>query len=142
MAVGPGVMRHLLLIAVLAYFLLRGYPARPAGRSGQRTLLVTGVPRPDAGQQYVTTPGSSLGPRSMSTPYRMAVDVDQWPTAGQILPVVFSPKNFRPLDVYAQRAAWSVLGAGLPCRGWWVTVSRTSVRGRTPEARPAATAPW
>jgi len=24
---------------------------------------------------------------------RMAVDVDQWPTVGQLLPVVYSPKN-------------------------------------------------
>lgn len=73
------------------------YPARPAGDLASGTLLVTGVsPRPDAGgQQYVTIAGIITGPtvNEYAVYQRMAVDVDQWPTVGQILPVVYSPKN-------------------------------------------------
>lgn len=73
------------------------YPARPRGDLASGTLLVTGVsPRPDAGgQQYVTIAGIITGPtvNEYAVYQRMAVDVDQWPTVGQILPVVYSPKN-------------------------------------------------
>lgn len=73
------------------------YPARPAGRSGQRHAPGDRVsPRPDAGgQQYVTIAGIITGPtvNEYAVYQRMAVDVDQWPTVGQILPVVYSPKN-------------------------------------------------
>jgi hypothetical protein len=49
---------------------------RPRGNLAEGTLLVTGVsPRPDAtGEQF-------------------AVDVDGWPTMGQLFPVVYSPNN-------------------------------------------------
>lgn len=72
-------------------------PRGPRGDLASGTLLVTGVsPRPDAGgQQYVTIAGIITGPtvNEYAVYQRMAVDVDQWPTVGQILPVVYSPKN-------------------------------------------------
>lgn len=61
------------------------------------TLLITGVsPRPDAdGEQYVTIAGVIKGPtvEEHHTYLRMIADVDQWPSIGQLLPVVYSPEN-------------------------------------------------
>jgi hypothetical protein len=61
------------------------------------TLLITGVsPRPEAdGQQFVTIAGVISGPTvSEHVIYRRtAVDVDQWPTVGALIPVIYSPKN-------------------------------------------------
>jgi hypothetical protein len=61
------------------------------------TLLVTGVsPRPDAqGEQFVTITGVITGPtvNEHVVYQRMAVDVSAWPTMGQLIPVVYSPKN-------------------------------------------------
>ncbi|MBY0442575.1 MAG: hypothetical protein K2Q25_10655, partial [Mycobacteriaceae bacterium] len=60
-------------------------------------LLVTGVsPRPDAdGEQYVTIAGVITGPTvSEHAVYqRMVVNVQEWPTIGQLLPVVYSLKD-------------------------------------------------
>ncbi|MBV9320667.1 MAG: hypothetical protein JO106_12295, partial [Mycobacterium sp.] len=53
-------------------------------------------PRPDAtGEQYVTITGVINGPtvNEYTVYQRMAVDVDDWPTMGQLIPVVYSPKN-------------------------------------------------
>jgi hypothetical protein len=65
--------------------------------SAPGTLLVTGVsPRPDAaGEQYVTISGVINGPtvNEHVVYYRMAVDVNNWPTMGQLVPVIYSPKN-------------------------------------------------
>ncbi len=88
----------ILLVAVLAVALAQRFVARgPRGELASGTLLVTGVsPRPDAvGEQYVTVAGVINGPTvSEHEVYqRMAVDVDHWPTMGQLLPVVYSPKN-------------------------------------------------
>ena len=88
----------LVLVAVLAVFLAQRFiPRGPRGELASGTLLVTGVsPRPDAtGEQYVTIAGVINGPSvSEHAVYqRMAVNVDQWPTMGQLLPVVYSPKN-------------------------------------------------
>lgn len=88
----------LLLVAVLAVFLAQRFiPRGPRGETAGGTLLVTGVsPRPDAtGEQYVTIAGVINGPTvSEHAVYqRMAVDVDHWPMMGQLLPVVYSPKN-------------------------------------------------
>ena len=88
----------LLLAAVLAGFLAQRFiPRGPRGELASGTLLVTGVsPRPAAsGQQYVTITGVVNGPtvNEHEVYQRMAVDVDQWPTVGQLLPVVYSPKN-------------------------------------------------
>ena len=88
----------LLLVAVLGVFLAQRFiPRGPRGELSSGTLLVTGVsPRPDAtGQQYVTIAGVINGPtvNEYAVYQRMAVDVDHWPTMGQLLPVVYSPKN-------------------------------------------------
>ena len=88
----------LLLVAVLVVFLAQRFvPRGPRGELASGTLLVTGVsPRPDAsGQQYVTIAGVIDGPNvnEYAVYQRIAVDVDHWPTMGQLLPVVYSPKN-------------------------------------------------
>lgn len=64
----------------------------------QGTLLVTGVsPRPDGvdGRQYATITGVINGPtvNEFTVYQRLEVDVDAWPTMGQLFPVVYSPKN-------------------------------------------------
>ncbi|MCV7089436.1 hypothetical protein [Mycobacterium interjectum] len=85
----------ILLVAVLGVLLAQRFI--PRGELASGTLLVTGVsPRPDAtGEQFVTIAGVINGPTvSEHAVYqRMAVDVDHWPTMGQLLPVVYSPKN-------------------------------------------------
>jgi hypothetical protein len=88
----------LILVAVLGVFLAQRFiPRGPRGELASGTLLVTGVsPRPDAsGQQYVTIAGFINGPTvsEYAVYQRLVVDVDQWPTMGQLLPVVYSPKN-------------------------------------------------
>ena len=88
----------LLLVAVLAVFLAQRFvPRGPRGELASGTLLVTGVsPRPDAtGEQYVTIAGVINGPtlNEYSVYQRMAVDVDAWPTVGQLMPVLYSTKN-------------------------------------------------
>jgi hypothetical protein len=69
----------------------------PRGEMAQGTLLVTGVsPRPDAtGEQFVTISGVINGPTvdEHVVYQRLAVDVDRWPTVGQLMPVVYSAKN-------------------------------------------------
>ena len=82
------------LVLLLAPRLRRG--PRGAG-SAEGTLLVTGVsPRPDMiGQQFVTITGVIKGPTvdEHVVYQRMAVDVDAWPTIGQLYPVMYSTKN-------------------------------------------------
>jgi hypothetical protein len=88
----------LLLVAILTVFLaprfIRGGP-RADALSG--TLLITGVsPRPDAtGEQYVTITGVIDGPtvNEHSVYQRMAVNVDNWPTVGDLKPVLYSQRN-------------------------------------------------
>jgi hypothetical protein len=91
-----------------AFLAQRFIPRGPRGEPASGTLLVTGVsPRPDAGgQQYVTIAGVINGPtvNEYSVYQRMAVDVEQWPSVGQLFPVLYSPKNpdnwkFGPPDV-------------------------------------------
>jgi hypothetical protein len=88
----------LLLIAILAVFLAPRFIRRgPRADALRGTLLITGVsPRPDAtGQQYVTITGVINGPTiNEHTVYqRLVVNVDDWPSMGQLLPVVYSQKN-------------------------------------------------
>lgn len=89
----------LLLVAILGVFLAQRFlPRGPRGGDlASGTLLVTGVsPRPDAGgEQFVTIAGVISGPTvsEYAVYRRMVVDVDQWPTMGQLHPVVYSPKN-------------------------------------------------
>ena len=69
----------------------------PRGEMAPGTLLVTGVsPRPNTtGEQFVTISGVINGPTvdEHVVYQRLAVDVDSWPTMGQLMPVVYSPKN-------------------------------------------------
>ncbi len=71
--------------------------AAARGQMAPGTLLVTGVsPRPDAeGEQFVTISGVINGPTvdEHVVYQRMAVDVANWPSMGQLIPVVYSPKN-------------------------------------------------
>jgi hypothetical protein len=88
----------ILLVAVLGVFLAQRFvPRGPRGQLASGTLLVTGVsPRPDAvGEQYVTIAGVIDGPtvNEHSVYQRMAVDVDNWPTVGELRPVVYSQRN-------------------------------------------------
>lgn len=88
----------LLLVAILAVFLApRWIRPGPGRQTEQGTLLVTGVsPRPDAtGEQYVTITGVLHGQtvNEYEVYQRLAVDVDDWPSIGELLPVVYSPKN-------------------------------------------------
>ncbi|WP_431233101.1 hypothetical protein ACQ856_28000 [Mycolicibacterium psychrotolerans] len=82
------------LVLVLAPRLMR---RGPRGETVHGTLLVTGVsPRPDAtGEQFVTISGVINGPtvNEHVVYQRMAVDVNTWPTMGQLIPVVYSAKN-------------------------------------------------
>ena len=87
-----------LLLAVLGVLLAQRFIRRgPRGDRASGTLLVTGVsPRPDAGgEQYVTIAGVINGPtvNEHAVYQRMAVDADRWPIVGQLMPVVYSPKN-------------------------------------------------
>ncbi len=85
----------LVMIGVLVFLAAPWLRRRPSGETG--TLLITGVsPRPDAtGEQFVTIAGVITGPtvNEHEVYGRLAIDVNQWPTMGQLLPVVYSPKN-------------------------------------------------
>jgi hypothetical protein len=88
----------LLLVAMLAVFLAPRLMRRaPRGEALSGTLLITGVsPRPDAtGEQYVTITGVIDGPtvNEYTVYQRMAVNVDNWPTVGELKPVVYSQRN-------------------------------------------------
>ncbi|CQD08968.1 hypothetical protein BN1232_01625 [Mycobacterium lentiflavum] len=88
----------LLVVAVLGGFLAQRFiPRGPRGELLRGTLLVTGVsPRPDVtGEQYVTIAGVINGPTVNEYPvyWRMAVDVDRWPSMGELHEVVYSSKN-------------------------------------------------
>jgi hypothetical protein len=88
----------LLLVTVLALILAPRLIRRgPRGDVLSGTLLITGVsPRPDAtGEQYVTITGVIDGPtlNEYTVYQRMAVNVDNWPTVGELKPVVYSQRN-------------------------------------------------
>lgn len=92
------------LVLIAAPWIRKRAAAGGGGAGGGRaanmapgTLLVTGVsPRPDEiGEQFVTISGVINGPtvNEHVVYQRMIVDVDQWPTVGQLIDVVYSPKN-------------------------------------------------
>ena len=88
----------LLLVGVLAVILAPRFIRRgPRSDALSGTLLITGVsPRPDAtGEQYVTITGVIDGPtvNEHAVYQRMAVNVDNWPTVGDLKPVVYSQRN-------------------------------------------------
>jgi hypothetical protein len=87
-----------LLVAMLVGFVApRFFRGRPTADSLSGTLLITGVsPRPDAtGEQFVTITGVIDGPtlHDYTVYRRMTADVDKWPTAGELKPVVYSQRN-------------------------------------------------
>ncbi|MBV8346494.1 MAG: hypothetical protein JOZ49_02850 [Mycolicibacterium sp.] len=89
------------LLVVLAAIALVAAPwlmrRMPRGETVAGTLLITGVsPRPDAsGDQFVTVTGVINGPTvdEHVVYQRYAIDVNQWPSVGELIPVVYSPKN-------------------------------------------------
>ena len=90
--------RQLLILGSLALVLGPRLVRRgPRGEMARGTLLVTGVsPRPGVpGEQFVTITGVITGPtvNEHVVYQRMAVDTAAWPTMGQLMPVVYSPKN-------------------------------------------------
>lgn len=89
----------MLLVGALVVVLAPRIMARRGirGELAHGTLLVTGVsPRPDAeGEQFVTISGVITGPtvNEHVVYQRLAVDVTQWPSMGDLMPVVYSPAN-------------------------------------------------
>ncbi len=90
----------LLIVGAMAILvgpmLMRRRGAGAGWPSGQ--LLVTGVsPRPAdlSGRQYVTITGVINGPtvNEHVVYQRLEVDVNDWPSMGQLFPVVYSAKN-------------------------------------------------
>jgi hypothetical protein len=84
------------LVVIAGPVLIRRRRAGADWPSGQ--LLVTGVSPPPAdltGRQFVTITGVINGPtvNEHIVYQRLEVDVDDWPTMGQLLPVVYSPSN-------------------------------------------------
>jgi hypothetical protein len=84
------------LVLIAGPFLMRRRGGGTDWPSGQ--LLVTGVspvPADATGRQYVTITGVINGPTvNEHVVYeRLEVDVNNWPTIGQLFPVVYSPKN-------------------------------------------------
>lgn len=96
-----GVFEILALVVLLGVIAMIVIPrirkGGPRGEVAHGTLLVTGVsPRPDVeGEQFVTISGVINGPtvNEHVVYQRMAVDVASWPAMGQLMPVVYSPKN-------------------------------------------------
>lgn len=94
----------LLLVGTLALFVVprirRRGAATGAGKGAgwsQGTLLITGVsPRPDAaGEQFVTITGVITGPtvNEHVVYQRLVVDTGEWPSMGQLIPVMYSTRN-------------------------------------------------
>lgn len=92
----------LLIVGALALIVVPRLRGRggPRGEMAHGTLLVTGVsganPGPQVpGEQFVTITGVITGPtvNEHVVYQRMAVDTASWPTMGQLMPVVYSPKN-------------------------------------------------
>jgi hypothetical protein len=83
------------MLALAAPWIMRRRGAGADWVQGQ--LLVTGVsPKPDAtGEQFVTITGVINGPtvNEHVVYQQLALDVEQWPTMGQLFPVVYAPNN-------------------------------------------------
>jgi hypothetical protein len=87
----------LLIAVVLAFLAPRFIPRGPRGALASGTLRVTGVSSgPDAnGEQFATIAGVIDGPTvsEYAVYRRMVVKSGHWPVVGEVLPVVYSPKN-------------------------------------------------
>lgn len=97
-------------LALLIMQMRRGRQAQPGMNAVQGTLLVTGVsPRPEGvtGEQLVTITGALNGPTVAEyITYRQIVrDVNDWPRIGDLIPVLYPPKN---------PDRWNILLAPLP----------------------------
>ncbi len=107
------------LVAIAAPWIIRRRGVSADWQSG--TLLVTGVsPRPDdlTGEQFATVTGVINGPtvNEHVVYQRLVVDVEQWPTMGQLFPVAYSPRNpdnwrFATQDPPMRRDNWG--GGGI-----------------------------
>lgn len=91
-------------IALVIMQMRRGRRAQPGMNAVQGTLLVTGVsPRPEgvAGGQLVTITGALNGPTVAEyITYRQIVrDVNDWPRIGDLIPVLYPPKNPERWDI-------------------------------------------
>ncbi|ASF12462.1 hypothetical protein NBRGN_016_00960 [Nocardia brasiliensis NBRC 14402] len=86
-----------LAVAGMVVLYLRGRGGFRPTQAEAGTLYVTGVsPRPDAqGEQYVTITGNLTGPSVSGTVVygRFAWDVNAWPSIGDLIDVVYSPRN-------------------------------------------------
>ena len=93
------ILSLVVLVAFVVGFLApRFFRQRPRADWLSGTLLITGVsPRPvDAtGEQIVTIAGVIDGPtlNEYTVYQRMTADVDEWPTIGELKPVVYSQRN-------------------------------------------------
>ena len=89
------------MVALAAPWIMRRRGAGANWVSGN--LLVTGVsPRPDAtGEQFVTITGVINGPtvNEHVVYQQLAIDVDHWPTMGQLFPVVLRTQQSRQVDI-------------------------------------------
>jgi hypothetical protein len=88
----------LVLLGALAAFLAPRFMRKgPRGERAHGTLLITGIsPRPDdQGEQWVTISGVITGPTVSEHPVygQLVVNVDQWPSIGDLMPVVYSARN-------------------------------------------------
>ncbi|MGH3725107.1 MAG: hypothetical protein ACRDUS_13420 [Mycobacterium sp.] len=97
-------------LALLIMQMRRGRRVQPGGNAVQGTLLVTGIsPRPEGvtGGQLVTITGALNGPTVAEyITYRQIVrDVNDWPRIGDLIPVLYPPKN---------PERWDILLAPLP----------------------------
>lgn len=97
-------------LALLIMQMRRGRQAQPGVNAVEGTLLVTGVsPRPEGvtGEQLVTITGALNGPTvAEHITYRQIVrDVNHWPRIGDLIPVLYPPKN---------PDRWDILLAPLP----------------------------
>ncbi|MBF6215339.1 hypothetical protein IU433_31200 [Nocardia puris] len=85
------------LVALLVSFRRGRGGGSPLAQAEAGSLYVTGVsPRPDAeGEQYVTITGNLTGPSVAGKVVygRFAWDVNQWPSIGDYIDVVYPPKN-------------------------------------------------
>jgi hypothetical protein len=83
------------LVALAAPWIMRRRGA--GGDWVQGNLVVTGVsPKPDAaGEQFVTITGVINGPTvdEHVVYQQLAIDVNDWPSMGQLFPVMYAPNN-------------------------------------------------
>ncbi|AFU04417.1 hypothetical protein [Nocardia brasiliensis] len=123
-----------LAVAGMVVLYLRGRGGFRPTQAEAGTLYVTGVsPRPDAqGEQYVTITGNLTGPSvSGAVVYgRFAWDVNAWPSIGDLIDVVYSPRNPQ---------SWSI--AHLRHRGFRV-VGGYSMQETQPSTSVPSSAIW